>query len=428
MNFLSTFKIAFRALSGHKIRTGLAVLGVMIGMASIIIVFSAGEGINSLVMGQIESFGAETIQTEVKIPSSKTGIASEQQSASSLMMGVQVTTLTLDDLKYMLRLPNIYGGYGAITTQEPVVYNEEIRRTLVFGVSASFIDIDRSEIDYGRFFTEDEDKSLAQVVVLGKKMKEKLFGENDALGKTIKIRNVRFRVIGVLKEQGAVMGMDFDDFLYLPVETMQKRVAGINYLNYILTKVEDVSMAENTAEQIRILLRERHGIASSDLVRESWADTGKDDFRVTTMAEMMDILGTVTNALTLLLLAIVAISLLVGGVGIMNVMYVIVNERTSEIGLRKAVGANYSNIMWQFLSESVFITFLGGAVGTFFGILASYVIYLGASAAGFDWSFVIPLKAFVTAGLFSLVFGVVFGVYPARKAARMDPVKALTHE
>lgn len=420
MNFLSTFRIAIKALSAHKVRTGLAVLGVMIGMASIIIVFSAGEGINNLVMGQIESFGAETIQTEVKIPSNKKGFASEMQSGAGLVTGVQVTTLTLDDMKYMLRLPNIRDGYGAIMTQEPVIYSDEMKRTLVFGVSASFVDIDRSEIDYGRFFTESEDKSLAQVVVLGPKIKEKLFGENDALGKSIKIRNVRFLVIGVLQEQGAVMGMDFDEFLYIPVETMQKRVAGINYLNYILTKVEDVSMAENTAEQIRILLRERHEITSSD--------TNKDDFRVTTMAEMMDILSTVTNALTLLLLAIVAISLLVGGVGIMNVMYVIVNERTGEIGLRKAVGANYSDIMRQFLSESVLITLLGGIAGTILGVLISYFIYLGASSFGFDWVFAVPLKAFITAILFSIVSGIIFGVYPARKAAHMDPVVALTRE
>lgn len=423
-----TFKIAFKALSVHKVRTGLAILGVTIGMASIIIVYSAGEGINNLVLDQVESFGADAIQTEVKIPSSKTGYESEQQSAMNLLTGVQVTTLTLDDVEAIKKLPNIKNAYGAVMTQEPITYSNEMKRTATLGVSASFIDVDRSEIDYGRFFTESENKALSQVVVLGQNIKEKLFGENDAIGKWIKIRNVRFKVIGVMQEQGAVMGMDFDDFLYVPIRTMQKRVLGINYLHYTLSTVNNVSLSDNTADSIRVLLRERHDIAPPLEARTSWVDTGKDDFRVTTMEEMMEILSTVTNALTYLLLAIVAISLLVGGVGIMNVMYVIVNERTREIGLRKAVGANYSNIMWQFLSESIFITALGGIVGTTLGIVISYAMAIGASSFGLDWRFSVPLTAFTTAGAFSLVFGVIFGVYPARKAARMDPVEALRHE
>ncbi len=425
--FLS-FKIALETLKGYKTRTALAILGVTIGMASIVIVFSAGEGVSSLVMGQIESYGAETIQTEVKVPSSKKGAASEIQSGASLLTGVQITTLTIDDMKEILKLPNINSAYGAIMMQEPVVYGNEMKRVSVFGVSSSFIDIDRTEIDYGRFFTESDDKALAQTAVIGSKIKNKLFGESDAIGRSIRIRNVRFKVIGVTRPQGAVMGMDFDDFIYIPVKTMQKRVAGINYLNYILSKVKDVSLAEDTAEQMRVLLRERHGIAPSEEIRESWADTGKDDFRVTTMAEMVDMLGVVTNALTYLLLAVVAISLLVGGVGIMNVMYVIVNERTPEIGLRKATGANYSDIMWQFLSESILITFFGGLAGMVIGVLISYLIFLGATAFGFDWHFIIPIRAFVTAIIFSFVFGIIFGVYPARKAARMDPIEALRHE
>ncbi|MFH1979233.1 MAG: ABC transporter permease [Patescibacteria group bacterium] len=427
-SIFSAFKIAFRALSAQKIRTGLAVLGVMVGMTSVIIVFSAGEGIRGLVVGQIESFGTDVIQTEVKIPSSKKGMASEAQSGASLATGVQVTTLTLEDMEEVNKIENIKNGYGVVMTQEPVVSLNEMKRTLVFGVSHTYIDIDRLEIDYGRFFAEAEDKSLAQVAILGSKMKTKLFGESDVLGRSIRIRNVRFKVVGVAKEQGAVMGMDFDDFIYIPVRTMQKRVAGINHLNYMLHQVRDLSVVNDTAEQIRILLRERHEIAPPTESRQGWADTGKDDFRVMTMAEMMDLMGTITGALTWFLLAIVAISLLVGGVGIMNVMYVIVNERTHEIGLRKAVGANYSNIMWQFLGESILITTLGGVAGIIIGILISYLMAIGASSYGLDWKFTVPLKAFITAIGFSVVFGIMFGVYPARKAARMDPVVALRHE
>ena len=224
------------------------------------------------------------------------------------------------------------------------------------------------------------------------------------------------------------MGMDFDDFIYVPVRAMQKRIMGVDYLQYTMHQVNNTALAEDTAEQIRILLREKHEIEPPKEARESWADTGKDDFRVVTMTEMVDILGTVTSALTFLFLAIIAISLVVGSVGIMNVMYVIVTERTQEIGLRKAVGANNSNIMLQFLTESVLITVLGGMMGVIIGILISYLISLGAVSFGFDWRFAVPLKAFGTAVIFSILSGILFGLYPARQASLKSPIEALRYE
>lgn len=426
--FLLAFKIAFQALRNHKVRTGLAVLGVMIGIAAIIIVFSAGEGINNLVLNQIKSFGSDIIETEIKVPSNKKGLASEQQNSINLLLGAQITTLTLDDMEDINKLPNVKNSYGAIMTQEPITYSKEMRRTIVVSVTASYIDIDRAEVEKGRFFSEAENKGLSQVAVLGPKIKEKLFGENDAIGKSIKIRKTRFRIIGIMKEQGTVMAMDFDDFIYIPVKTMQKKIMGVNYIQYMMHKIKDVSIADITADDIRILLRENHNISPPKNIQKGWADTGKDDFRVVTMAEMMDVFGNINNYLTLLLLAIVTVSLVVGGVGILNVMYVIVNERTSEIGLRKAVGASYSDIMWQFLIESSLITLAGGIIGIVFGIIISYLISIGANSYGLDWSFIVPIKAFVVAIVFSTVFGIFFGAYPARKAARMNPVEALRHE
>lgn len=428
MFLISAVKIALNALRANKVRTGLAVLGVMIGMTSIIIVFSAGEGIRGLVSGQVEAFGSDLIETEIKVPSSKKGFQSEQQSGFNLMTGVQVTTLTLDDIEDINRLPNIRDSYAVITTQEPITYGDEFKRTIVYAVTSSYIDIDKAEIKEGRFFTEAEDKSLSQVAVIGPKIKEKLFGENEALGKSIKIRKTRFEIIGVMEELGAVMGLDFDDFIYIPIRTMQKKIMGINYLHVIMQRVKDISLADETSAEIRILLRENHNISQPEELQQGVFDTGKDDFRVVTMTEIVGVLDSVTSALTLLLLAIVAISLVVGGVGVLNVMYVIVNERTPEIGLRKAVGANYSNIMWQFLFESILITLLGGITGIILGVLVSYGIFLGASSSGFAWDFNVPLKAFMTAIIFSVVFGIFFGVYPARKAARMDPVEALRYE
>jgi putative ABC transport system permease protein len=326
------------------------------------------------------------------------------------------------------KLPNVANSYGGILGQELASYGSDVKKTIIWGVSASYIDIDNTGIDYGRFYTKAEDKSLAPVIVLGPKIKDQLFGESDPIGKLVKIQNSKFKVIGVMEERGAVMSMDFDEFIYMPVRTLQKRVMGVDHLSFTIHQLHNIDIADETAAEMRVILRENHNISPPEGERQGWTDTGKDDFRVVTMQEMMEIMGVITGALTYLLLAIVAISLVVGGVGILNIMYVIVSERTKEIGLRKAVGAKYSDIMQQFLVESVLITIVGGVIGIFFGVLVSYLISFAANYSGIDWTFVIPLRAFVTALIFSLVFGVLFGVYPARKAARMDPMTALFSE
>jgi putative ABC transport system permease protein len=429
MYITSTFQIAIKALRANKVRTGLTVLGMVIGIASVIIVFSAGEGINELILGEIESFGGtDLFETEIKVPSSKKGHESEQQSAAAMVQGVQVTTLTIDDLEDIGKLPNVKDGYGGILDQEQVSYGNELKRAMILGVTSSYIDIDQSEIDYGRFYTEAEDKSLAQVAVLGYKMKEKLFGESDPIGKSIKLRKTKFRVIGVIKERGAIMTFDLDNIVYVPVRTLQKKVMGIKHVQYLMHRVYDVSLIDETTEQACYILRENHNLPHPAGPRKDWTDTGKDDFRVVTMKESMEIMETVTGAITLLLLAIVAISLVVGGVGILNIMYVVVSERTAEIGLRKAVGAKYQDIMWQFLIESVLVTIAGGIIGVIIGLLISFAISFGANSYGLNWHFKVPAEAFLVALGFSLVFGVAFGLYPARKAARLEPVEALRTE
>ncbi|NIA18378.1 MAG: FtsX-like permease family protein [Actinobacteria bacterium] len=416
-------------MRANKLRTGLTVLGMVIGIAAVIIVFSAGEGINGLIKGEIESLGgSDMIETEIKVPSSKKGGASEAQSGVNLVMGVQITTLSLDDMDDINKLPNIKRSYAGVMGQEQVSHGSELKKAILFGASSDFVNIDKSEVGSGRFFSEAEDKSLAQVAVLGYKVKDKLFGDSNPIGQSIKIRKKKFRVIGALKERGAVMNFDFDDFVYMPVRTLQKKIMGIDYVSFMMHQVEDTGLIDETADDIRYTLRENHNIEQLAEKRNGWSDTGKDDFRVISMTESMKILETVTDAITILLLAIVAISLIVGGVGIMNIMYVIVNERTKEIGLRKAVGAKYSEILRQFLIESILITVIGGIVGVIIGVAVSYLIKIGATRAGLSWDFSIPLRAFVIALGFSFVFGVLFGVYPARKAAKMDPIEALRAE
>lgn len=440
MNFLTIIKISLRAIRANKLRTGLTVLGIVIGIASVIIVYSAGEGINGLVMSQIESFGGtDLIETEVRAPTGKKGMAAEQQSAMAIAQGAQITTLTLQDLEDVKKLPNIKNGYAVVIGQEQVSYNEQSSKSLIFGATASSIDIDKMEIDYGRSFTDAEDKSLVPVAALGSKIKEKLFGSSDPLGKYIKIRKVKFLVIAVAKERGAAMALDYDNFVYVPIRTLQKRVLGIDHVIFMMHQLKDASLADETAEEARLVIRENHGIISKPLefkpgepviknLGEGMTDTSKDDFRVVTMKESLDVLDTVTGAITLMLLAIVAISLIVGGVGVMNIMYVIITERTAEIGLRKAVGAKYKDIMSQFLVESLIITFIGALVGVLIGAVASLLISLMANYYGLDWRFSIPAKAYYVALGFAVVAGLAFGVYPARKAARLDPIEALNRE
>jgi len=408
----------------NKVRTMLTVLGMVIGISSVIIVFSAGEGINGLVVNQIKTFGTDIVIAEVRIPSNKTGHSKDMESGVSMAQGIQVTTMNLEDMEDIDKLANVNQSYANIMTQEKVSFGNESKKAYIVGTNEAFIHIDKSEVEQGRFFTDAEDRALEPVAILGSEIKESLFGDSDAIGKSVKFNKAKFRVIGVMEKKGAVMGMNFDEYVYVPIRTLQKKVMGVDYVTYMVHQIKDLSRAEETAEEIRTILRENHDINKPN----DPGDVSKDDFRVTTMDEMMSMMDTVTGALTLLLLAIVAISLIVGGVGIMNIMYVAVSERTAEIGLRKAVGANTHDILWQFLIEAIFITLVGGFIGIILGVLISYLISIGATASGFDWEFAIPMKAYFVAIGFSAFFGLAFGLYPAKKAAQLDPIEALRKE
>jgi putative ABC transport system permease protein len=416
-------------MASNKLRTALTTLGMVIGITSIIIVFSAGAGINQLLTGEINAFGTDILEIEIKVPTNTAKGASDSGSAMSLAMGTQITTLTLPDLEKILALPNVKNGYGAIPGQEQLTYGSQRKKVSLFGANASFVDIDKSEVARGRFFSDAEDRALSKEVVIGAKIAADVFGNSDPLGKSVAIGKEKFEVIGIMKERGASgLGMDFDSFAYVPIRTLQKRVMGINHVMYMVVQLEDMGESDRTAEAVRALLRERHKINFTVDSKTGQTDTSKDDFRVTTMQEMMATLETVTNAITLLLLAIVAISLIVGGVGIMNIMYVIVSERTREIGLRKAVGAKLYDILGQFLIESIFITFFGAIIGIILGLGLSFLIAVIARSQGLEWTFIVPGRAFIVTILFSLVFGIVFGIFPARKAALLDPISALRNE
>lgn len=415
-------------MMSNKVRTALTALGMVIGITAIMIVFSAGEGIKHLLNSQVESFGTNIIHTEIKAPTNKSRGNADHEGAMSIAMGKQVTTLTIDDMEDIKKLPNVSDAYGAVMGQDLATYGPLRKKITLMGVSPSYIEIDKSEIEQGRFFTDGEDKSLAKTAIIGEKIKKDFFGEEDPIGKEIKIGKNKFEIIGTLKKRGGGMGMDYDTYVYIPVRTAQKKVLGIDYLLYAETTVKDNSLQEDTAEQMREILRSNHDITPDIDQATGEILLNKDDFRIMTMEEMLSILDTVSAATTYLLLGIVAISLLVGGVGIMNIMYVIVSERTREIGLRKAVGAKIHDILGQFLLESVFVTLFAAIIGISLGTGISFLIAVIAKGLGLDWIFIMPVRAYLTAIIFSMLFGVLFGLLPAKKAAKMDPISALRNE
>jgi putative ABC transport system permease protein len=418
-DFLDKYKtpsqIALQSLLKNKVRTFLSVLGVVIGISAVIIVLSVGQGIKGFMVSQLTSFGTDFIQVEVKVPNAA---HTSSENVTGLALGITVTTLKDSDRLAIMKLDNIKNAYSATIAQDLVSYQDTNKQTMIFATSASYIDIDPVKVAEGRFFTDDEDMSLARVVILGPELKTDLFGDEDPIGKEIKIHKSSYRVIGVMGSKGSASFINFDTMIYMPLHTAQKLILGVDYVPLILAYVYDNSISELTAADITSLMRERHGIT----------DPIRDDFAVTTQAEAMAILDTIVGAITLLLIAIAGISLVVGGIGIMNIMYVSVAERTFEIGLRKAVGAKKKDILDQFLLESIFITFAGGIIGIIFGILFALMITLIAKYLNYNFAFVVPISSLILASGVSIIVGLLSGYYPARSAASLDPIVALGKE
>jgi putative ABC transport system permease protein len=408
-------KLAWQSLWIHKGRTALTVLGIIIGIAAVIIVMSAGQSVKGLMLAEFESFGTDFVQIEIKAPSAG---RNSVESATSLAQGVEITTLTLDDAKEIGKLANVKSVASGIMGQDNVSYLAENKTITFLAGTPLIVDIMGVEIERGRTYTDEEDDNLAKVVVLGSKLATDLFGNQDPIGKSVKIGRSKFKVIGVSLERGVSLGFDYDNLVYLPLQTAQKLIMGVDHVVFITTKLHDPDIQEQTAEEIIALMRDRHDTSNIQ----------EDDFAVTTAKETFEIIDAIFDGITLLIVAIAGISLLVGGVGIMNIMYVSVTERTFEIGLRKAIGARRSEILWQFLWEAIVVTLFGGALGVVIGAIMTFLVSVGASFAGFDWDFILPIESVIISFLFSGVVGIIFGYYPARRAAAMDPIVALRYE
>lgn len=407
---------AIRTILSHRARTFLALLGVVIGVFAVVVVTALGDGVKGFILGQVESFGGNLIQVEVKIPN--TGKMSGEN-ASSRGQGTQITTLTTKDRDAIRKLNNVSGAYAGTIGQERATYGSIGKQILLFGVGAEAQEVDDNiKLTAGRFFTEEEDASLSRVAVLGSEVKDTFFGNSDAVGEFITIKGEKYRVIGVIESRGSAAFFNLDAMTYIPVETLLAKILGIDYVQMISVKMKDGSQDENTVADIVALLRKRHDIK----------DPSKDDFGVTSTKEAQQTIGDVLGSVSILLLALTSISLVVGGVGIMNVMYVSVSERTSEIGLRKALGAKSTSILQQFLAEAIIITGIGGLLGILFGVLVVFLLTLVFAKFGFDLKLIFTAQSLFLGAGFSVAVGLIFGLAPALKASKLSPMEALRRE
>jgi putative ABC transport system permease protein len=418
MSFLDFQRVivnSLKSLRKNKSRSFLTMLGIIIGVASVILIMSLGAGAQSLILNQVETFGANL----VSVTPGKT----EKNEPPASVMGIVITTLTYEDYEAILnksRMPDLKAVAALTSGNNSLSWRDNTYEATLTGTTASYLDIYGGEVEKGRFFNKEEEKNLAKVLVLGSKVKQELFGDSDALGQKVKINKQFFEVIGVMKERGQVMFSDFDGQAMIPVRTAQKLVLGINHLNFISAKVNDGADTQKVMEDLGVLMRERH-----DITNQSGES---DDFTIKNAAEAIDMLRTITDALKYFLAVMAALSLLVGGIGIMNIMFISVNERVREIGLRKAVGAKNSNIIWQFLLEAMVLTVIGGIIGIISGVVLSFLVSLVINFLGYDWSFAVSFSSIAVAIITSAAIGLIFGYYPARRASRLSPVEALSYE
>ncbi|PIU15892.1 multidrug ABC transporter substrate-binding protein [bacterium (Candidatus Gribaldobacteria) CG08_land_8_20_14_0_20_39_15] len=412
MTLKNSIKTAIKGLRTNKSRSALTILGIVIGITAIILIMSLGKGAQDLILNQIKGLGSATIIIEP-------GRESQGPSDFSSMFADSLKDREVEALKNQNNVPGIETLTPMVVASGAVSYGDEVRNFMVLGASSIITDIVNVHPEIGVFFDEEQVQQRVAVTAIGSEVKEKLFGNSDAVGQNIKIKNKIFRIIGVFPTKGQVGMLDVDNTLIVPYTTAQKYLSGMNYYHQIIAKAKSEDILLETVQDIKLTLRDLHNIT----------DPSKDDFHVMTQEDIAQRVGTVTSVLTVFLAAIAAISLIVGGIGIMNIMLVSVTERTREIGLRKALGATTKNILTQFLLESTILTCLGGAIGVLLGIFFSFVSALILSRViGSSWQFALAPKAILLGLGVSAFVGLVFGLYPASQASKKSPIEALRYE
>lgn len=402
--YKESFLMAWASLIANKMRSILTMLGIIIGVAAVIALVSIGNGVKQDIQNSISSLGSNLLMVMPGAPRTP-GVRPSQGSMKSLKVSDYQAISKLDGVK----AASPYTANSYVT-----IYQSKNWTTTVSGVSSNFQDVNNWTMAEGRFISSKNVENRERVAVVGQTVVKNLFAGEDPVGKEIRVKNIPFRVIGVLNSKGnGTMGNDQDDTIFIPYTTAMERVEGVDYLRMVYVVANDDNGIDRLQSDIENLLRVRHSIK----------DTNLDDFNIQNMKSIMETMEQTTGTLTLFLGAVAAISLVVGGIGIMNIMLVSVTERTREIGIRKALGATYFVIVTQFLIEAVVISLMGGLIGIALGIGASKLIGLASGM-----STVISVSTIVLSFAFSMAIGLVFGIYPARKAAKLNPIDALHYE
>ncbi len=405
--------MAARNLAATKVRTFLTVLGMVIGIAAVFLVMSIGASAQNFIVGQVRGVGSNLIAI---LPG-----ASDPKGPPASVFGIVTTTFTNKDLDAILsekRVPHVIAGAGYVSGTATATSRSESFEASYQGVSADIVHVENIALARGRFFSKEEAASMDRLAVLGSARAADLFGQEDPIGARLSLDEVSFTVIGVLEEKGSSGFSNVDGNIYIPLLVAQKLLLGIDYLNFARVKVDEEKNIPLVSEEIRLLLRDRHDLEGSE----------QDDFSVRNTAEAISTLTSLTSVLKYFLAFVAGISLFVGGIGIMNIMLIALKQRIREVGLRKAIGARDADVLLQFLIEAMFLSLLGGFFGFLLGVLLTYLSAIGIRSAGYEWEFLLTMPAALVASIVSLTVGVVFGLYPARRAARVSPMEALRYE
>lgn len=406
MKYINLIKIAIAAIRRNKLRSALTMLGIVIGVAAVITMLAIGQGSNQSIRSTISSMGTNLINV---MPVSK--------NSGGVQMGRSVSqTLEVKDVEYLKSNSTLIEAVSPeVNSSGQIVYGSSNWPTSVYSGNEDYSFIKKYEVETGRIYTTQEIKSAAKVCLIGQTVIENIFEEGeDPIGKTIRFNSIPFKVIGTLKEKGDnTFGQDQDDMMLVPYTTVMKRITRQTYLRAIVASAKSEDMISETSQEITGLLRTSHKLKDSE----------DDDFEIRTQEELISNFGSISEMMLVLLSSIAAISLIVGGIGIMNVMYMSVTERTREIGLRMAIGGKGKDILRQFLLEAMMLSILGGLIGVGVGILVSSIV---EKTAG--WPVYVTSSSILLSFLFCTFIGVFFGWYPARKAAALNPIEALRHE
>jgi len=416
MTLSMILRVALRALAKHKMRAGLTVLGIVIGVAAVSLLVSVSQSAGRMGQQQFQSLGTNML---IVIPGSQNGGGVRKGLGSLMTLTAADAAAMVSDCPAVLAAAPIVAAKGA----QVVAGNQNWSPDQILGVNASYLTVRNWQVEKGDFFTKNDEHAAAKVCVIGATVAENLFQTKDCLGATIRIKNIPFQVTGLLEAKGANMfGQDQDNIVLAPWSTIKKRVSGstFNNVDVILVSARSADQMDDVENQVKLLLRQRHRIRHSD----------EDDFTVRNTSEVLNVLRIITMVMTLLLGSVASVSLVVGGVGIMNIMLVSVTERTREIGIRLAVGARSRDILRQFLVEAVVLSTLGGVIGIVLGVAAAIATTAVVNAlwSNMRWPLSISVEAIVVALVFSGSVGMFFGYYPARKASRLDPIESLRYE